>query len=641
MFEYIRTHKRIMQGVLLVIIFPSFALFGVDSFMRSRDASSSVATVAGQAISQQEFDQAVRSQLDRLKQAYGPEFDAQMLNTQEARQGILDDLISRKAMSAEAVKNKLTVTDQALQQNILETPGLKKPDNSFDVDRYKSLLAMQGMTPTMYEANLRQDLALQQLLNSVQNSAISSKSVAERIALISEQEREIQSLSFKAKDFVADVKITDAILRAYYDKNTAQFEIPELVNAEYVVLSNDALAEQIVVADVEVQAHYEQNKKNYTTDEQRRASHILLNLKSDASADEVKAVKEKASALLAQVRKNPDQFAKLAKENSQDVGSGERGGDLDYFARGAMVKPFDEAAFKLKQGEISELVQSVFGIHIIQLTAFKPVTIKPLDEVKAQLVADIKKQKAAKAYAEAAEAFTNMVDEQPDSLKPIAEKLKLKIEQLTNLQRQAMPGAPATMIASNPKFLKAIFSDDSLKKKRNTEATEIAPSTLVSGRVVEYKPASKRPFDEVKAVIQAKIIQTESLALAKKAGEAKLLALKTTDNASGFADTKTVSRLKKPELSNEAILAVVKADVQKLPAYVGVELAGQGYDVYRISKVSQASPDPARRLSEAKQVENAIAQQEVFSYVEALKKKAKVTVNQAALSAKSSQNAAQ
>jgi peptidyl-prolyl cis-trans isomerase D len=641
MFEYIRTHKRIMQGVLLVIIFPSFALFGVDSFMRSRDASSSVATVAGQAISQQEFDQAVRSQLDRLKQAYGPEFDAQMLNTPEARQGILDDLISRKAMSAEAVKNKLTVTDQALQQNILETPGLKKPDNSFDVDRYKSLLAMQGMTPTMYEANLRQDLALQQLLNSVQNSAISSKSVAERIALISEQEREIQSLSFKAKDFVADVKITDAILRAYYDKNTAQFEIPELVNAEYVVLSNDALAEQIVVADAEVQAHYEQNKKNYTTDEQRRASHILLNLKSDASADEVKAVKEKASALLAQVRKNPDQFAKLAKENSQDVGSGERGGDLDYFARGAMVKPFDEAAFKLKQGEISELVQSEFGIHIIQLTAIKPVTIKPLDEVKAQLVADIKKQKAAKAYAEAAEAFTNMVYEQPDSLKPIAEKLKLKIEQLTNLQRQAMPGAPATMIASNPKFLKAIFSDDSLKKKHNTEATEIAPSTLVSGRVVEYKPASKRPFDEVKAVIQAKIIQTESLALAKKAGEAKLLALKTTDNASGFADTKTVSRLKKPELSNEAILAVVKADVQKLPAYVGVELAGQGYDVYRISKVSQASPDPARRLSEAKQVENAIAQQEVFSYVEALKKKAKVTVNQAALSAKSSQNAAQ
>lgn len=640
MFEYIRTHKRIMQGVLLVIIFPSFAFFGIESFTQ-RDANISVATVAGQSISQTEFDQALRSQLDRLKQAYGPEFDAQMLNTPEARQGILDDLIARKAMGAEASKNKLTVTDQSLQQSILETPGLKKPDNTFDTDRYKSLLAMQGMTPTMYEASLRQDLALQQLLNSVQNSAISSKTVAERIALISEQEREIQTLSFKAKNYVADVKITDAILRAYYDKNTAQFEIPELVNAEYVVLSNDALAEQIVVSDADVMAHYEQNKKNYTADEQRRASHILLNLKSDASAAEVKSVKEKADALLAQVRKNPDQFAKLAKENSQDVGSAERGGDLDYFGRGAMVKAFDDVAFKLKQGEISDLVQSEFGIHIIQLTAIKPVAIKPLEEVKAQLVADIKKQKAAKAYAEASEVFTNMAYEQPDSLKPIAEKLKLKIEQLTNLQRQSMPGAPATMIANNPKFLKAIFSDDSLKKKHNTEATEIAPSTLVSGRVVEYKPASKRPFDEVKEVIQAKIIQTESLALAKKAGEAKLQALKIADDVAGFADTNTVSRLKKPEISNEAFLALVKADVQKLPAYVGVELVGQGYDVYRISKVSQASPDPVRRVSEAKQVENAIAQQDVYSYVEALKKKAKVTVNRTALLAKSTLNAQQ
>jgi peptidyl-prolyl cis-trans isomerase D len=641
MFEYIRTHKRIMQGVLLVIIFPSFALFGVDSFMQSRDANQSVATVAGQTISQQEFDQAMRSQLDRLKQAYGPEFDAQMLNTPEARQGILDDLIARKAMNVETVKNKLTITDQSLQQNILETAGLKKPDNTFDTDRYKSLLAMQGMTPAMYEASLRQDLALQQLVNSVQNSAINSKTVAERIAMISEQEREVQALSFKAKDYVADVKITDEILRAYYNKNTTQFEIPELVNAEYVVLSNEALAEQITVADADVLAHYEQNKKNYTTDEQRRASHILLNLKKDATADDIKAVKEKAAGLLAQVRKSPEQFAKLAKENSQDLGSAERGGDLDYFSRGAMVKAFDEVAFKLKQGEISDLVQSEFGIHIIQLTAVKPVAIKPLEEVKAQLVADIKKQKAAKAYAEASEAFTNMAYEQPDSLKPIAEKLKLKIEQVSNLQRQSMPGAPATMIANNPKFLKAIFAEDSLKKKHNTEATEIAPNTLVAGRVVDYKPASKRPFEEVKAVIQAKIVQTESLALAKKAGEAKLQALKTVDNVSGFAETKTVSRLKKPELSNEAFLAVVKADVQKLPAFVGVEVAGQGYEVYRISKVTQGTPDPARRLSEAKQVENSVAQQDVYSYVEALKQKAKVTVNRAALASKSNLNAAQ
>ena len=638
MFEYIRNHKRIMQGVLLVIIFPSFAFFGIESFTQ-RDVKTSVATVAGQAISQQEFDQALSNQLDRLKQAYGQDFDAQMLNTPEARQGVLDDLIARKALSVEAAKSKLTVSDSTLQQSILETPGLKKADNSFDGDRYKSLLAMQGMTPAMYEASLRQDMTLQQLIGAVQNTAISSKSVANRISLISEQEREVQALDFNAKEYAASVKITDEMLRAYYDKNAKQFEIPEMLNAEYVVLNSDALAEQIAVSDADVKAHYDQNMKNYTTDEQRRASHILLNLKKDAAEAEVKNVTAKAEALLAQVRKDPSQFAKLAKENSQDPGSAERGGDLDFFARGAMVKAFDETAFKLKEGEISGLVQTDYGIHIIQLTAIKPAAIKSLDDVKAQLISEIKKQKAGKAYAEAAETFTNTVYEQSDSLQAVADKLKLKIEKISNLNRQPIPGMPATMIANNPKFLSAIFSEDALKKKNNIEAIEVAPSTLVSGRVLEYKPASKRPFDEVKAVIQAKVLETEALALAKKSGEAKLVALKAADNASGFGGLKTVSRLRRADLSGDALLAIMKADVAKLPAYVGVDVTGVGYSVYRIAQVSAGTPDPARRANEAQQLESAAAQQDVFSYVEALKKKAKVEVNKSALSAKSAMNA--
>ncbi|MBC3874929.1 SurA N-terminal domain-containing protein [Undibacterium flavidum] len=638
MFEYIRTHKRIMQGVLLVIIFPSFALFGVDSFMRSRDANSSVAKVAGQAISQQEFDQAMRNQLDRMKQAYGPSFDAQMLNTPEARQGVLDDLIARKAVTAEAVKSQLTVTEPALQKAILEAMGLKDSD-SFDKERYKSLLAMQGMTGQQYDVIMRQDLSIQQLVGAVQNTAISSKTVADRIALISEQERDVQALNFKAKDFAAQVKVTDEMLRAYYEKNAKQFEVPELVNAEYVVLSNDILASQVAVSDAEVQAHYEQNKTNYTTNEQRRASHILLNLKKDAAEAEVKSVRAKAEALLAQVRKDPSQFAKLAKDNSQDPGSAERGGDLDFFARGVMVKAFDDAAFKLKEGEISGLVQTDYGIHILQLTAIKPVEIKPLDQVKEQLVSDIKKQKASKAYAEAAETFTNTVYEQADSLQAVADKLKLKIEKVSNLNRQPVPGMPATMIANNPKFLSAIFSEDALKKKHNIEAIEIAPNTLLSGRVVEYKPASKRPFDEVKAVIQARVLEAEALILAKKAGETKLQALKANDDVNGFSEVKTMSRLKKPEIANEAFLAVLKADVQKLPAYVGVETPGVGYDIYRISKVAAGTPDPARRASESQQLNNSAAQQDMYSYIEALKKKAKVEINKAALNSKATNSA--
>ncbi len=443
MFEYIRTHQKIMQLLLLLIIFPSFAFFGIESFTRSSGSDNAVATVGAYSISQQEFDSAQRDQLDRLRQMYGPQFDSKMLSTPEAKQNILDELISRKAMTLESVNNHLTVADQTLQQNILSTPGLTKPDGSFDADRYKSLLAAQGMTPSMYEQRLRQDLVVQQLLNAVQATSFMPKSVAERVAAIFEQEREVQVLDLKLNDYASQVKITDAMLKAYYEKNAGEFEIPELVKAEYVVLNNEALAAQVTISDADLQSYYEQNKKQYVTEEQRRASHILLSVKKDATAAEQKMIRAKAEGLLAELRKKPESFAALAKEHSQDPGSAERGGDLDFFGKGAMVKPFEDAASKLKVGEISDLVQTDFGFHIIQLTDVKAGLTKSFDEVKNQIAVEVKKQKASKLYAEAAESFTNTVYEQSDSLKPVADKLKLKIESVSGLSRQPNSAMPS------------------------------------------------------------------------------------------------------------------------------------------------------------------------------------------------------
>ncbi len=633
MFEYIRTHQKVMQLLLLLIIFPSFAFFGIESFTRSRGSDNSVATVGSYSISQQEFDSAQRDQLDRLRQQYGQQIDSKMLNTPEAKQSILDELISRKVLAIEVVNNHLSVADQTLQQNILSTAGLTKPDGSFDTDRYKSLLAVQGMTPSMYEQRLRQDLIVQQLLSTVEATSFIPKSVAERVAGIFEQEREVQLMDIKLIDYVTKVNVTDAMLKTYYEKNTAEFEIPELVKAEYVVLNNEALAAQVTVSDAELQGYYEQNKTaKYATEEQRRASHILLNLKKDASAAEQKAVKVKAEALLLELRKKPESFAALAKANSQDPGSAERGGDLDFFGKGAMAKPFEDATFKLKVSEISDLVQTEYGFHIIQLTAVKAGAVKAFDEVKSQILVEVKKQKASKLYAEAAESFTNMVYEQSDSLKPVAEKLKLKIETVSGLNRQANPSLPASVPVNSTKFLNAIFSDDSLKKKRNTEAVEVAPATLIAGRILEYKAASKRPFDEVKAAIMAKVTQTEAASLVKKEGEAKLLALKAADSTVGFSDSKVISRLKNADVRGDAATLIMKADVQKLPAFVGLDVAGLGYSIYRISKVNAGTPDQTRRASEQQQLTNAISQQDVYSYVEVLKQKAKVKISPSALS---------
>ncbi|MBX9901859.1 MAG: SurA N-terminal domain-containing protein [Burkholderiaceae bacterium] len=629
MFEYIRTHQRLMQLLLLIIIFPSFAFFGIESFTRSNGADNTVAMVAGQAITKQEFDNAQRNQLDRLRQAYGPQIDQQILNTPEVKTETLNELIKRKTVLLEVTKNHLTVSRSVLQKNIFSTPGLLKADGTFDEERYKSFLVAQGLTATSHQNRISQELSAEQLLGAVQNTAFTPKTVLNRVGDIIEQERDVQSLNFKAADYLAQVKITDEMLRAYYEKNGAQFEVPEQIKAEYVVLDNEAIAAQITVSDDELKTVYEANKKQYSSDEQRRASHILLNLKKDADAAEQKRVKDKAEAILAELKKKPESFAKLAKENSQDPGSAERGGDLDFFGKGAMVKPFEEAVNKLKEGEISGLVQSDFGIHIIQLTGIKPAGIKPFDEVKGQIAAEIKRQKAGKAYSEAADTFTNTVFEQSDNLKAVADKLKLKIETVASLSRKPNPALPPTLPTNNEKFLKAIFSEDSLKKKHNTEAVEVAPNMLVAGRVVDYKAASKRAFEEVKPSIEAAVKALETAKMAKAAGEQKLKDLKAKDDVAGFSEVKTVSRLKNQELPSNVVLAVMKADAQNLPAFVGLEAPGVGYSVYRIAKVSAGAVDQARRTSEKPQIENVVAQQAVHSYLEALKRKSKVKIVQA------------
>jgi peptidyl-prolyl cis-trans isomerase D len=631
MFEFIRTHRRLMHVVLLLFIVPSFAFFGLEGYSRFRDSDNAVAKVAGQSITQQEFDNAQRQQMDRLRQMFGDQFDPKMLDTPEAKKGVLEGLIAQRVMAVEAARNRLSVSDQTLQQTILAIPGLTTAEGKFDHERYKSLLAMQGMTPAMYEARLRQDLAVQQVNAAVQSTAFAPKTVAGRLSDLNDQEREVQELLFKSVDFASQVKVTDEMLKSYYDKNSNQFQIPEQAKAEYVVLSPDAIAEQISVTDADVKSYYDQNAKRYAVEEQRRASHILIGVKKGASDAEKSAAKVKAQKVLDQARKNPGDFAKLAKENSEDPGSAERGGDLDYFGKGMMVKSFEDAVFKLKPGEISDLVESDFGYHIIRLSDVKPASVKTLDEVKGEIAAEIKKQLAAKKYSELAETFTNTVYEQADSLKPVADKLKLKIETVSNVTRVPNPSVAPNAPYNNPKFLNALFSDDALKNKRNTEAVEVAPSTLVAGRIVEYKPVTKRPFEEVKNVIQERVTQTEAADLAKKTGEAKLAEVKGKADAAGFSNAKSISRAKPQGVNEAAALAVMKADVTKLPAYIGLEVPGQGYGIYRINKVAQpATPDTARRQAEQQQIGTALAQQETLAYLEALKQKAKVKITKPA-----------
>ncbi|MDY7547853.1 SurA N-terminal domain-containing protein [Glaciimonas sp. CA11.2] len=627
MFEFIRSHQRLMQFMLLLLIIPSFALVGLQSYTSFGDSANAVAKVAGQSITQQELDAAQRQQMDRMRQMFGAQFDAKMFDTPQAKQGVLENLIAQRAQLAAVAREHLMVSDLTLQQTLLGIPELHGADGKFDNEKYRSLLAAQGTVPKMYEAGLRQDLALQQLAGAIESTAFAPKSLALRFSNISDQERDTQELLFKTADYASQVKVTDEMLKAYYDKNGQQFEIPEQVKAEYIVLDSAAVAAQVTVNDADVKSYYEQNLARYSTQEQRRASHILITTNKDASAADKAVAKTKAESLLAQLRKDPAEFAKLAKENSQDTASAEHGGDLGYFGDGMMVKPFSDAALKLKQGEISNVVESDFGYHIIQLTGIKPAEVKPLAQVKDEISAEIKKQLATKKFAEMADAFNDTVYEQANSLQPAADKLKLSIQTVSNVGRHPNPALAPTVLYNNEKFLTALFADGSVKNKRNTAAIEVAPSTLIAGHVISYKPVTKQAFEDVKELVRTKVIQAAEVELAEKAGAAKFAALKVKDDTAGFAVAKTVSRANQQGVAPNVFDAVMKADVSKLPAFVGVSLPGQGYAIYRIGKVAQpATIDQARRQSEQKQISSALAQQEMSAYVEVLKKKAKAKI---------------
>jgi peptidyl-prolyl cis-trans isomerase D len=627
MFDFIRTHQRLMQFLLLLLILPSFVLVGVSSYNNRAGSNDGVATVDGKTITQQEWEAAQRRQLDQARQMMGAQFDQKLFDTPEAKQAVLDQLVAERALNAEIVRKHLTVDNAALQKAILEIQAFRKEDGSFDMDRYKAALAAQGMTPEMFDARMRHDLTVQQLVGSVQQTAFAPRTVANRLSDINDEEREVQEQLFPAANYVSQVKVTDDMVKAFYDKNAALFQVPESVKAEYVVFNPSVVEKQVTVSDAEVADAYNKNKARFTTPEKRTASHILINVKKGASAAEDAAAKAKAQAILDEVRKNPNDFAKIAKAQSQDPGSAELGGDLGVVQKGVFVKPVEDAIYGLKEGEVSGLVRSEFGYHIIKITKIVPESQKSLEEAKPEIVADLKKAKMSAKYSELAETFTNTVYEQADSLKPVADKLGLTIqtaEGLTRTPNPALGGSPV----NNEKFLKAIFSDDAIKNKRNTEAVEVAPSTLVAGRVVEFKPATKRPLAEVEGLIRQRVTQEEAAKLARQAGEAKLAAAKASGDATGFGEAKTVARTKQPPFNDTAAIAVLKADVSKLPAYVGVDIPGQGYGVYRIVKVGQpAQTDQARRKQEAEQIGRAVGNAETFGFVEALKHKAKAKIN--------------
>jgi peptidyl-prolyl cis-trans isomerase D len=626
MFDAVRNNKIITQAILGLIAI-TFAFFGLESYVRDPGSANDVAKIGDLKINQQQFQQAMRDQQDRMRAQLGEKFDPKMLDAPEARKAILDDLINQRLLMLEANKHRMFVSDEAIRQTILGIQAFNV-DGRFSNERYDAALRAQGMTPAGFEAQLRQDMTLQQLAGAVARSSITANTVVNRILSLQTEKRDVSEVRIALDTYLDKVKLADDAAKKYYDENSKQFQVPEQAVAEYVVLSMEGIGEQLAVTEAEIQAWYDGHRPQYEQPEERRASHILI-ASEKLGADKARA---KADELLAEIRKNPGSFAELAGKNSDDPGSASKGGDLGFFGRGMMVKPFEDTAFSLGEGEISGVVESDFGFHIIKLTGIHAATLKPLAEVRGQIEADLKKAAASRKFAEAAEAFSNTVYEQSDSLTPAAEMFKLKVVRSGWLQRQANP---ANGPLANEKLLGALFGEDSIKNRRNTEAVEIATNTLVAARLVDYKPATLQPFEGLKASIETLLRRQEAQILAAKDGEARLAALKKGEDSLTWGPGKVVSRMDARAIPPQAVPAIFRMDAAKLPAYAGVDLPGSGYALFRLNRVETgAALDEAGRKALQGQLDNFSAQEEIRLFLAALRSRYKVEINQGALESK-------
>ncbi|CAG2145165.1 Peptidyl-prolyl cis-trans isomerase D [Cupriavidus yeoncheonensis] len=631
MLDFVRNNRRLMLLLLLVLVFPSFVFFGVESYSRFMDSSHDVAKVDGRAITVQELDNVVREQSERMRQMLGASYDPRQFEGPALRKNVMDQLILQRVVANEVAREHLTVSNARLFEAINSIPAIaqlpRKQDGSIDDKAYLQLLAAQGMTPEQFDARMRFDLATQQLGTSIAGTAFVPKSLLDRLIAVRDQQRDVQSLLFKPADYTAKVQPDAAALKAYYESHQSAFSVPEQAKVEYVVLSGDALAATQAVTPEELKSYYDSNIARFRTDEQRRASHILIAAPKDAPAAQRQAAKDKAAKLLEDLRKHPDTFADVARKQSQDPGSAEKGGDLGFMGHGALVKPFEDAMYALKEGQISDVVETDYGYHIIKLTGLKPAETRPLEAVRPELEVELRKQLAAKKYAEDADAFGNMVYEQSDSLKPAADKFKLTIQTADGVTRQPNPALGQNSPLNNDKVLKALFSDDAIKSKRNTEAVQIGPTTLIAARIVDYRPATVRKFEEVEGKVREGYVAQQAAELARKDGEARLEALKKSDNAQGFGGVTMVSRAKAEGMEPKAVEAIMRADATKLPAVVGVDLGANGYAVYRITKITQPQQaNEGQRQAEAQQLAQLAGQTEIGAYYESLKARSKVKI---------------
>lgn len=507
--------------VILGLIILSFALAGVGSYLNG-PARTAPATVNGNDISAPALENAYRNERARMESQMGEAFNQLAANPdymKQFRRGVLDRLIDQALIDDKARSLGLRVSDEQIKQAIVAMPEFAE-NGKFSNDRYLQLIRRAGMTPEMFRDSLRQDMVRQQLMGAVLGSEFALKGEAEQLDRLYNQTRDLRLIRLAASAYVDGIEVSDAEVEQFYKANSARFMNDETVKVDYLLLDAANLGKNIKVTEQDAQDYYDQHQDLFQRPERRQVAHILIPFGKDE-----KAAEQKAEAVLAKAKAGDD-FAALAKADSSDTFSAKKGGELDWFEKGVMDPAFEKAAFALaKAGDLSAVVKSPFGFHIIKLLAVEPAKTKPFVDVMSDTIARLQSEKAKEQFFAEQQKMADGSFENPDSLDLTAEAMGLQV-QSTGYFSQA--DAPAPL--NDPKVLSVAFSEQLRDDNTNSDVIELADGKALVLHIMGHQPKAAKPLAEVKEQVITAIKHDKASEVARGKAQGLLDKLKAGEN---------------------------------------------------------------------------------------------------------------
>lgn len=507
--------------VILGLIILSFALAGVGSYLNG-PARTAPATVNGTEISAAALENAYRNERARMESQMGEAFSQLAANPdymKQFRRGVLDRLIDQALLDSKARELGLRISDEQIKQAIVAMPEFAE-NGKFNNDRYLQLIRRAGMTPEMFRDSLRQDMVRQQLMSALLGTEFSLKGEAEQLDKLYNQTRDLRLVRLAAANYMADVQVSDNELEQYYKTNGARFMNDEQVKVDYLLLDAANLAKDIKVTEQDAQDYYDQHQDLFQRAERRHVAHILIPFGKDE-----KAAEQKAEAVLAKAKAGDD-FAALAKADSSDTFSAKKGGELDWFEKGVMDPAFEKAAFALnKAGDLSGVVKSPFGFHIIKLLGVEAVQTKPFADVKEETITRLQADKAKEKFFAEQQKMADNSFENPDSLDLTADAMGMKV-QSSDFFTQATAPAPL----NDPKVLSVAFSEQLRDDNTNSDVIELADGKALVLHITGHKPKAVKPLAEVKEQVIAAIKHDKASEVARGKAQGLLDKLKVGES---------------------------------------------------------------------------------------------------------------